>query len=190
MSNHIATTNQPILDDKDSTPVARFTKAIRTIEGMSGTIYIDMQFLNSDQGDIIKEISLRCFGSPAATIIVKSPFGAWPRYMENKHCMDHVHGITWNMGCIDLSTLRNLLSNLFNSDRMFAVKGKEKMEILEGLGLRGSQFKLVEEFPNLESLREVFHSAGCSYHRELNKDFACTEKNSYALMSYDKDWDI
>lgn len=178
--------HKPTIDNQESTTIANFRKAIRTIEWMDGSIYIDTQFLNSSQGYIIKEISLRCPGSPAASILVRPPTEAHSTDASgcNRYCIEKIHGITWESGDIDILHLQSILSNLFNSGRTFVLKGPNKVDVLERLGLCKSRIESIDEHPNLQSLRERYPSPGCPYHRALYQDFACAQKHTYALMCH------
>lgn len=184
----VASYATPPLDDQEYA-VSNFTKALRTIEGMNGTIYIDTQFLNSNQGYLIKEISLRCHGSPAASILVKPPTGALSSY-DNRYSIERIHGISWDSGDIDITVLRSLLKNLFNSGRSFVLKGQKKVEMLERLGLSKQRMESMDDFPNLQTLRQKYPSPGCHYHRGLEEGFACAQKHTYALMCHHTDGDV
>lgn len=179
--------------DGNSRRIEDFTTAIRTMEVLTSPIYVDVLYLCSNIGYVIKEFSAQCIGSPfTANIIVKSPPDAIPCTEENGYASKYLHGIAWRDGVIELQQLKTITADLFKKGRPVYVKGFNKVKILnKTLGVDHSDIRELTELPALQNLRRDFTRNSCEYHSNMSERLACARKHTNAMLACNEEekWD-
>lgn len=166
--------------------VAQFGRDIRALESLDAPVYVDIQWLHSDRGYVIKEFAATCVGAPTAWMMIKSPSAATPILCHNKCLVNRVHGIHWDVGFIGERQLRAMTRNLFDRNRRVLVKGtRHKVAILaEKLSVEKRLIESLDDCPDLKSLVEMYAVPACLYHRSLDKIMSCAAKNTRAITNH------
>lgn len=165
--------------------IARFDRDIRALESLDAPVYVDVQWLKSNRGYVIKEFAAMCVGTPTAWMIIKSPSGATPNEWQNGYLENRVHGINWDVGFIDERQLRAMTSNLFGKKRRVLVKGTQKADILaEKLNVERRFVETLDDCPDSKCLLEMYTVPACLYHSRLDRIMSCAAKNVRAIVNH------